>query len=278
MLCAKNHFFHRDCATKLILNAPFDPQNPTYTCPTLVLKCPHCNCDAPERETIVTMRCGSVPIFTTSQKKLTKPAKMSIGPHSYRAIKSREELHLLEIEHLIPESVLALLTRAQNRFPFTRQGSAHSNKDVFTAVTKDDVDRMAEIIASGFDISTPIKEFYNGTCLHLVSNFGSIRMTQLILSRVASIDFLNLLDQNLRTAIMCAIFGNKNDILKLLVQCGADVTVKVSENPTNSFERLFEHREKTGISKFPIRNVFVFCFAGNRRHDRIAFGRKTQKL
>lgn len=227
MLCAKNHFFHRDCATKLILNAPFDPQNPEYTCPTLVLKCPHCNCDAPERETIVTMRCGSVPIFTTSQKKLTKPAKMSIGPHSYRAIKSREELHLLEIEHLIPESVLALLTRAQNRFPFTRQGSPHSNKDVFTAVTKDDVDRMAEIVASGFDISTPIKEFYNGTCLHLVSNFGSIRMTQLILSRVASIDFLNLLDQNLRTAIMCAIFGNKNDILKLLVQCGADVTVKV---------------------------------------------------
>lgn len=262
MLCAKNHFFHRDCATKLILNAPFDPQNPEFTCPTLVLKCPHCNSDAPERETIVTMRCGSVPIFTTSQKKLTKPAKMSIGPHSYRAIKSREELHLLEIEHLIPESVLALLTRAQNRFPFTRQGSPHSNKDVFTAVTKDDVDRMAEIVASGFDISTPIKEFYNGTCLHLVSNFGSIRMTQLILSRVASIDFLNLLDQNLRTAIMCAICGNKNDILKLLVQCGADVTIKVSG-----------HWEFLGFERKT--NFFQFSsfLSGNRRHDRIAFGR-----
>lgn len=226
MLCAKNHFFHRDCATKFILNAPFDHQNPEFTIPTLVLKCPHCGIDAPERETIVTMRCGSVPIFTTSQKKLTKPAKMSIGPHSYRTIKSREELSILEIERLIPESVVNLLSRAQNRFPFTR-GSPHSNKDVFTAVTKDDIDRMAEIIASGFDISTPIKEFYNGTCLHLVSNFGSVRMTHLILSRVASIDFLNLLDQNLRTAIMCAICGSKNDILKLLVQCGADVTVKV---------------------------------------------------
>lgn len=229
MLCAKNHFFHRDCATKFILNAPFDAQNPDYTCPTLVLKCPHCGIDAPDRETIVTMRCGSVPIFTTSQKKLTKPAKITIGPHSYRAIQSREELCLLEIERLIPESVVNILARAQNRFPFTR-GIQHSNKDVFNAITKDDIDRMAEIIASGFDISTPIKEFYNGTSLHLVSNFGNMKMTHLILSRVASVDFLNLLDQNLRTAIMCAIYGNKNDILKLLVQCGADVSIKVRKS------------------------------------------------
>lgn len=226
MLCAKNHFFHRDCATKFILNAPFDPQNPEYTCPTLVLKCPHCGIDAPERETIVMMRCGSVPIFTTSQKKLTKPAKMSIGPHSYRTIKSREDTSLHGIESLIPESVVNLLARAQNRFPFTR-GNLNANKDVFNTITKDDIDRMAEIIASGFDISTPIKEFYNGTCLHLVSNFGSVKMTYLILSRVGSIDFLNLLDQNLRTAIMCAICGNKNEILKLLVQCGADVSIRV---------------------------------------------------
>lgn len=246
MLCAKNHFFHRDCATKFILNAPFDPQNPEYTCPTLVLKCPHCGIDAPEHETIVTMRCGSVPIFTTSQKKLTKPAKMTIGPHSYRTIKSREELSLLEIERLIPESVVNLLARAQNRFPFTR-GTIHSTKDVFNAVTKDDIDRMAEIIASGFDISTPIKEFYNGTVLHLVSNFGSTKMTHLILSRVASIDFLNLLDQNLRTAIMCAVCGNKNDILKLLVQCGADVTIKVRVDSVQNFYFFFKSNKKMNL-------------------------------
>lgn len=239
MLCAKNHFFHRDCATKFILNTPFDPQNLELgMCPTLVLKCPHCGIDAPEHETVLTMRCGSVPIFTTSQKKLTKPAKMTIGPHSYRTIKSREELNVLEIERLMPESVVNLLARAQNRFPFTR-GVHHSTKDICNAITKDDMDRMAEIIASGFDISTLIKEFYNGTCLHLVANFGSVKMTHLILSRVASIDFLNMLDQNMRTAIMCAIDGNKNDILKLLVQCGADVTVRVSSHFPRVFRFLF---------------------------------------
>lgn len=52
-------------------------------------------------------------------------------------------------------------------------------------------------------------------------------MAHLIMSRVSSIDFFNLLDKELRTAVMCAIIGGKNDILKLLVQCGADLTIKV---------------------------------------------------
>lgn len=137
-----------------------------------------------------------------------------------------------EIERLVPESVLNIVALAQNRFPFSRE-NLYSNKDVFHAITKDDIDRMAEIIASGFDITTPIKEFYNGTCLHLVSNFGSMKMAHLILSRVVSLDFFNVLDQNLRTAIMCAIYGDKNEILKLLVQCGADVTIKVSKSSPN---------------------------------------------
>lgn len=145
IICAKNHFFHRDCATKFILNGPFNPQNPDYTYPTLVLKCPHCGIDAPERESSITMRCGSVPLFTTSQKKLPKAAKMSIGEHSYRTIKSREESCLLEIEKLVPESVTSILIRAQNRIPFT-DGRSFTNKDVFYAITKDDIDRMAEII------------------------------------------------------------------------------------------------------------------------------------
>lgn len=92
------------------------------------------------------------------------------------------------------------------------------------------------VVASGFDITTPIKEFHNGTCLHLASNFGSITMTQLILNRVSSIDIFNLFDNKLRTAVMCSIIGGKNDALKLLVQCGADITIKVRFNIIISIE------------------------------------------
>lgn len=52
-------------------------------------------------------------------------------------------------------------------------------------------------------------------------------MAYLALSRATSLEFLNILDGEMRTAIMCAVVGDKNDILKLLVQCGADVTIKV---------------------------------------------------
>lgn len=42
-------------------------------------------------------------------------------------------------------------------------------------------------------------------------------------------EFLNLTDKKHRTAIMCAILGSKIDILKVLIQCGADITLKVSK-------------------------------------------------
>lgn len=54
-------------------------------------------------------------------------------------------------------------------------------------------------------------------------------MTYLALSRATSLEFLNIVDAEMRTAIMCAVVGGKNEILKLLVQCGADVTVKVNQ-------------------------------------------------
>lgn len=86
------------------------------------------------------------------------------------------------------------------------------------------------LLASGFDITTPLKEFHHGTCLHLVSNFGSTTMAYLILSRVTSVKFIDRLDKELRSAIMCAVVGGKNDILKLLIQCGANMTLKVIQN------------------------------------------------
>lgn len=146
IICEKNHFFHQNCATKLILNAPYDPKNPNYSCPTLVLKCPHCGSDAPGHDSMVSMRCnGRNPVFTTSPKKLVKPARMSIGTHSHRTIKTRDESYLMDIERLVPDTIEAILVRAQNGFPFS-EDRTFSSKDVFYAVTKNDIERMAEII------------------------------------------------------------------------------------------------------------------------------------
>jgi euchromatic histone-lysine N-methyltransferase len=63
VICDNKHFFHRNCATKYILNTPYDPNNPNYTGPTLLLKCPHCGIDAPNYDFRVTMRCENLPVF-----------------------------------------------------------------------------------------------------------------------------------------------------------------------------------------------------------------------
>jgi ankyrin repeat protein len=53
-------------------------------------------------------------------------------------------------------------------------------------------------------------------------------MAYMCLSRVPSTNYLNFKDNEMRTAMMCAVVGGKNDILQLLIYAGADATIKVS--------------------------------------------------
>lgn len=138
---------------------------------------------------------------------------------------------MLNIEKLIPDSIFHILNIANEKLMAQQKYTA---KDLFYAIySNKDIDKIAEIVVSGFDLLTPFKEFHNGTCLHLASNFGNITMIYLILCRTSCIDFLNLFDRELRTAVMCAVVGEKNDILKLLIQCGADVTLKGPDGMTS---------------------------------------------
>lgn len=91
---------------------------------------------------------------------------------------------------------------------------------------------MSFFPASGFDITKPFKEFNNGTCLHLVSNFGNVTTLYLILCRARAKDFIDMMDKEKRTAVMCAVVGRKNEILKVLVQFGADVALKGPDGMT----------------------------------------------
>jgi [histone H3]-lysine9 N-trimethyltransferase EHMT len=68
MLCNNKHFFHRNCATKFIYNAPYDANSRDFLVPQLVLKCPHCGTDAPVNEISITFKCsGKAPVFSPSR-------------------------------------------------------------------------------------------------------------------------------------------------------------------------------------------------------------------
>ncbi|KAG4069648.1 hypothetical protein HA402_014671 [Bradysia odoriphaga] len=266
VLCSKNHFFHRDCAIKYILNTPFDPQNNKLTCPRLLLKCPHCGNDAPLHETTITMKCKNIPVFLPKQKMFdTLSAKMSIGPHTSRSAPAPPSF-IDDLVSTIPASINTLLNKLKARSNHTKSTS-FTTKDVLYAVHGKDVEQLAEIIVSGFDIATPLPEFRNGTSLHLVSSFGDVTMAYLVLSRATSLEFLNVVDSEMRTAIMCAVVGGKNEILKLLVQFGADVTVKGQDGMTAlhlaakngniaAVEIILEHRRSASLNDF---EKFINC-------------------
>lgn len=143
----------------------------------------------------------------------------------------------LNIDKLIPDNILLILKTAYDRLRFQHPGTDLSKiyqpKDIFQAIYRKDGDeRMAEIVASGFNLMTPLKDFHNGTALHLVSNFGSLTMTYMIICRASSKDFINMMDKEMRTPIMYSVAGKKHDTLKLLCQSGADVTIKGPDGMT----------------------------------------------
>ncbi|XP_016948468.2 histone-lysine N-methyltransferase EHMT2 [Drosophila biarmipes] len=285
VLCKQQHFFHPDCAQRFILNTPYEEgrgdredQAPKFSSPMLVLKCPHCGLDTPERTSTVTMKCQSLPVFLPTQKYKIKPAKLTTSSHlaqfgaagkasspggkgkskggsaaavvasSSSASKtngtqrgkagsssssSSQALNTINFAQLIPDSVMNVVLRGHVVSASGRVTTEFTSRDMYYAVQNDDLERVAEILAADFNVLTPIREYLNGTCLHLVAHSGTLQMAYLLLCKGASSqDFVNIVDSELRTALMCAVMNEKCDMLNLFLQCGADVAIKGPDGKT----------------------------------------------
>lgn len=189
------------------------------------------------------------------------PSLAAVGSAASNTVPLRTlRTHQINFEQLIPESVMNVVLRG--RAPSNRDArrgasstrssmSEFSTRDMYYAVKNDDLERVAEILgaccdiknkrkkiyilffllafftASDFDVKTRMREFLNGTCLHLVALSGTLPMAFLLLCKGYAKEFINMLDRELRTASMCAVLGDKCDILNLFIQCGADLAIKV---------------------------------------------------
>ncbi|EDV32729.2 uncharacterized protein Dana_GF21998 [Drosophila ananassae] len=293
VLCKNQHFFHPDCAQRFILNSSCEGQwergdRAKFSSPVLVLKCPHCGCDTPERASTVTMKCQSLPVFLPTQKYKIKPAKLTTSSHltqfggggagggaksslagktkgkgsssssaavgsvtpsssssssasasatktnGTRGGKISQSLNTINFEQLIPDSVMNVVLRGHVVSASGRVTTEFTSRDMYYAVQNDDLERVAEILAADFNVLTPIREYPNGTCLHLVAHSGTLQMAYLLLCKGASSqDFVNIVDTELRTALMCAVMNEKCDMLNLFLQCGADVAIKGPDGKTS---------------------------------------------
>ncbi|EDW82692.2 uncharacterized protein Dwil_GK24998 [Drosophila willistoni] len=312
VLCKQQHFFHPDCAQRFILNSPFEGQqllqsnnSNKFHSPMLVLKCPHCGLDTPERTSTVTMKCQTLPVFLPTQKSKIKPAKLTTSAHlaQFAAGRSNSTVtaskssttgrgrpassanasntnatstsagaaagagatgksngirggkatattaavnatsnshnsgaaggHTITFEQLIPDSVLNVVLRGHVVSASGRVTTEFTSRDMYYAVQNDDLERVAEILAADYNVLAPMRE-YPGTCLHLVAHSGTLQMAYLLLCKGASSqDFVNVVDSELRTALMCAVMNEKCDMLNLFLQCGADVAIKGPDGKTS---------------------------------------------
>ncbi|XP_039497074.1 histone-lysine N-methyltransferase EHMT2 isoform X1 [Drosophila santomea] len=288
VLCKQQHFFHPDCAQRFILNTSYDKElvdmgdpGVKFSSPVLVLKCPHCGLDTPERTSTVTMKCQTLPVFLRTQKYKIKPARLTTSPNlaqfgtvgkvntpgakarnkgapstavtlsasSCSASKtngnqrgragssnsnSGHALNSINFAQLIPESVMNVVLRGHVVSASGRVTTEFTSRDMYYAVQNDDLERVAEILAADFNVLTPIREYLNGTCLHLVAHSGTLQMAYLLLCKGASSpDFVNIVDYELRTALMCAVMNEKCDMLNLFLQCGADVAIRGPDGKTS---------------------------------------------
>ncbi|ETN58496.1 hypothetical protein AND_009901 [Anopheles darlingi] len=271
-MCKNVHLFHPNCAKKYILNTPYNSNRPDEppTAPILVLQCPHCARECPNGEIQVNIQLTTPPVLLPSRSNVVKPAKMTVSKPDSSSTNGGtvgEDIFRTKVNALVPSSVKNMLAtsssggggingngsgslaaapragsssgrseRSNNGTGVggSRRKTTFTKQDFYRAITTqhNDVDRVSEIIASGFDIETRFADIHGGTCLHLVAHYGTITSAYLIISRARSVDYLNIADNVLRTAMMCALEQKKFEIIKLLLDCGADATVKGPDGMT----------------------------------------------
>ncbi|XP_061387552.1 homeobox protein 5 [Musca vetustissima] len=249
VLCKNHHFFHASCAQRIVLSSKYDPQQPASKTAsrTLVLKCPHCGIDTAEKTTTITMKSQTVPIFSATQKPPLAAGNNNNNNSSGGAktnSKNKSAINCLmdspmtfkpntkiNYEHLIPESVMNVVA-ARGRSRSTATLTEFTTKDMYYAVKNDDLERVAEILVSKYDVTSSMRECYNGTCLHLVATFGTLQMAYLLLCKGSGGDFINKMDQEMRTAVMCAVNEGKYDIVNLFIQHRADLAIRGPDGHT----------------------------------------------
>lgn len=174
-MCKQKHFFHAACAQRIVVSSKYDPQQPASknSSRTLVLRCPHCGLDTPERTSTISMKTQTVPIFQPTQKPIpqtslssTNQANASLNPLASAASSSCSTSVIrpyvnINYDKLIPESVMNVVNARGRTLQALNHTSEFTTKDMYYAVKNDDLERVAEILGK-FSI-----EFFVTTMFHV---------------------------------------------------------------------------------------------------------------
>ncbi|XP_066245089.1 histone-lysine N-methyltransferase EHMT1 isoform X1 [Euwallacea similis] len=199
--CPSKHHFHKDCKIFKGKNA----------------YCPHCGDSAPSSNILISMHLDEPPIFLPVQRSLVTAAKISFNtPQEAKPNTPR-------IASFSPFSIPSERMEELNEVVNIEMDECNQ-MGLCRAIDVCDARKVSAILKIGnINVNAPLEEYNNGTLLHLAVLKGNLDIIYLLIMSKIDLDSLNN-DQN--SPLMCAISEGRNDIVKHLVQAGAEVSLK----------------------------------------------------
>lgn len=199
--CRNGHQYHLDCGVLHNKKA----------------SCPHCGTDTPKSVISITMSSKCKPVYIPTRKKIAKlpTAKMSLPGKGDNTLLAKRS------------PVLPLISPEDIRIPNITINPDKPDRftliSLYTAVKNNDLDKLVNILACGYNVNHIFRDHPARTVLHLASQYGYLGCVHILVQCGAQLDTM---DKNQNTPLMLASLNGKNDVVRYLIRAGCDVTLK----------------------------------------------------
>lgn len=204
--CVNGHQYHRDCEIYVSKQAA----------------CPHCGCESPEFDIVISLNGLRVPIYIPTRRKFsTLPsAKMTLpGKGDNTKLAERPPSPLIQPEMIkIPEPT----TSSSSSSSFDRP-ERYTIMSLYTSVKNGDLEKLVNVLTCGYNANHTFRDYANRTSLHLAAEKGHLACLHVLIQAGGQVD---VMDKNQTTPLMLAASKGRAEVVRYLIRIGADTTLK----------------------------------------------------
>ncbi|XP_043464292.1 histone-lysine N-methyltransferase EHMT2 isoform X2 [Leptopilina heterotoma] len=199
--CVNGHQYHRDCEMYLSKQAA----------------CPHCGCESPEFDIVISLNGLRVPIYIPTRRKFsTLPsAKMTLpGKGDNTKLAERPPSPLIQPEMIkIPEPTVSSSDRPER----------YTIMSLYTSVKNGDLEKLVNVLTCGYNANHTFRDYASRTSVHLAAEKGHLSCLHVLIQAGGQVD---VMDKNQLTPLMLAASKGRAEVVRYLIRIGADTTLK----------------------------------------------------
>ncbi|KAJ8679786.1 hypothetical protein QAD02_015573 [Eretmocerus hayati] len=215
--CSNGHQYHRDCEIH------YDEKQ----------LCPHCYSHGRSYDVVISMSGKRKPVhLPPSMNELPKTqvlkesaARISLpGPGDNTKLTEHQTALRKTHEPLVDPNIVKIPEPATSEKP-----ERYTISSLLAAVKSEDVQKLVNVLANGFNANHIYREQSNRTSLHIAAEKGFLAGVHVLVQAGAQLD---VLDRNQKTPLMMAAVNGHSDVVRYLIRIGADVTMKGEDGMT----------------------------------------------